>query len=285
MPASPFPGMDPYLEAPDIWPDFHDALAGEIRNALNGSLPPPYYARLEMRPEIGIVAGPSTRRVVPDVAVVRTPAPSAHRSTAPSAAAVLDSPRTQASPGMDVEVFSEPPRHAYVEVRDPARGHKLITLIEIVSPSNKAPGPDRDAYLAKQEEVLASDASLIEIDLLRDGSRPLRMDRLSALIGHLGKAKTDYLVLVHRAWAKTGPGSIKFQAFPVSVREMLPCIPVPLRDGEPETPLDLQYAFSKAYAGGPYARGAVSYDQPPDPPLAREDAEWARELVRGTSGM
>src|SRR5262249_38963893 len=50
-----FPGMDPYLEAPDIWPDLHDALAGEIRAALNNSLPAPYYARLEMRPEVGIV--------------------------------------------------------------------------------------------------------------------------------------------------------------------------------------------------------------------------------------
>jgi uncharacterized protein DUF4058 len=280
MPVSPFPGMDPYLEAPDVWPDFHDALASEIRTALNASLPSPYYARLEMRPEIGIVAGPTTRRVVPDVAVVRTHSPPGQRPAATSAAAVLDSPRTQASPGLDVEVFSEPLRHAYVEVRDPARGHKLVTLIEIVSPSNKAPGPDRDAYLAKQEEVLASDASLIEIDLLRGGSRPLRMDRLSALIGHLGKAKTDYLVLVHRAWAKAGAGTIKFQAFPVSVREILPCIPVPLREGEPETPLDLQYALTRAYAGGPYARGAVNYGHPPDPPLAGEDAEWAQGLVR-----
>src|SRR3954465_15818408 len=98
MPVSPFPGMDPYLEAPDLWPDLHDALAGEIRAALNGSLPPPYYARLEMRPEIGIVAGPSRRRVVLDVAVVRSPAPS-RGEAAGVAAAVLDSPRTQASPG------------------------------------------------------------------------------------------------------------------------------------------------------------------------------------------
>jgi hypothetical protein len=51
---SPFPGMDPYLEAPDIWPDFHDALAGEISSELNRTLPRPYYARLEMRPEVGI---------------------------------------------------------------------------------------------------------------------------------------------------------------------------------------------------------------------------------------
>ena len=52
---SPFPGMDPYIEAPDIWPDFHHAFATEIRNALNRTMPKPYYARLEMRPEIGIV--------------------------------------------------------------------------------------------------------------------------------------------------------------------------------------------------------------------------------------
>jgi hypothetical protein len=67
--------MAPYLEAPDIWPDLHDALAGEIRGALNHSLPPPYYARLEMRPEVGIVDESSARRIVPDVAVARQPGP------------------------------------------------------------------------------------------------------------------------------------------------------------------------------------------------------------------
>ena len=71
---SPFPGMDPYLEAPEIWPDFHDALAAEIRGELNRTLPSPYYARIEMRPEIGIAeARDRGRRVVPDVAVVRHP--------------------------------------------------------------------------------------------------------------------------------------------------------------------------------------------------------------------
>jgi hypothetical protein len=32
---SPFPGVDPYLEAPHIWPDLHDALAAEMRSELN----------------------------------------------------------------------------------------------------------------------------------------------------------------------------------------------------------------------------------------------------------
>src|SRR3954464_4037517 len=73
---SPFPGMDPYLEAPDIWPDFHNRLATRISDELNESLPRPYYARLEMRPEIGIVEeGRSRKRIVPDVVVVRHPHP------------------------------------------------------------------------------------------------------------------------------------------------------------------------------------------------------------------
>ncbi len=77
---SPFPGMDPYLEAPHIWPDLHDALAAEVRGELNRTLPSPYYARLEMRPELGIVEeGHSRQRIIPDITVVRHP----HRKTAP----------------------------------------------------------------------------------------------------------------------------------------------------------------------------------------------------------
>jgi hypothetical protein len=140
---SPFPGMDPYLEAPAIWPDFHDALAGEIRGALNQTLPRPYYARLEMRPEIGIVEerGPANRPV-PDVAVVRHPG-----RPADGGAAVLDRARVEVSESYDVDVLLEPIRHPFVEIRDPTSGHKLITLIEILSPSNKRRGPDRKTYL------------------------------------------------------------------------------------------------------------------------------------------
>jgi hypothetical protein len=68
--------MDPYLEAPHIWPDLHNALAGELRNELNHTLPSPYYARLEMRPELGITEDRrAAHRIVPDVTVVRHPHP------------------------------------------------------------------------------------------------------------------------------------------------------------------------------------------------------------------
>ena len=100
--ASPFPGMDPYLEAPDIWPDLQSALAAEIRNELNQTLPAPYYARLEKRPELGIID----------------------------------------------EVPTDPIRHHFVEIRDSAQGHKLITLIEIAGRRRRRLGGRVDPALA-----------------------------------------------------------------------------------------------------------------------------------------
>ncbi len=270
---SPFPGMDPYLEAPDIWPDLHDALAGAIRGLLNQTLPAPYYARLEMRPEVGVVEeGGITRRIVPDVAVVRRPQPQ------PGGVAVLDAPQTTISPYVEWSVSSEPIRHTFVEIRDPSRGHHLVTLIEIVSPSNKRPGPDRQAYLQKQAEILDSDTNLIELDFLRRGARLLPRPELHQLAEGL-EPPTDYLVLVNRAWQRVG-AALTFQAFPVRLTGRLPCVPVPLREGQAEPTLDLQHAFHLAYDSGPYRRGAIDYTRPPDPPLQGEAAAWAEQLLR-----
>ena len=134
---SPFPGMDPYLEAPDIWPDLHEALAGEMRAELNLLLPQPYYARLEVRPEVGIVDDEGTsRRIVPDATVIRK----ASDTTAAPATVTLSERRATISASVEVTIASEPLRHQVVEIRDASRGHKLITLIEIVSPSNKRAG-------------------------------------------------------------------------------------------------------------------------------------------------
>ena len=272
---SPFPGMDPYLEAPDIWPDFHDRFADQISAELNSRLPAPYYARLEMRPEVGIVEeGGYTRRILPDVAVVRHP----RQEAGGAHVAVLDAPRTTISKSIELTARSEPIRHAFVEIRDPTRGHRLVTLIEIASPSNKRPGADRRAYLQKQREVLDSDANLIEIDLLRAGQRLLSSPELEDLVAGQQPAP-DYLVVVNRAWQRVGAAT-SYQVFALSVTGPLPCIPVPLREGQDEVPLDLQFLFNRAYDGGPYRRGAVDYGQAPEPALPEEQATWAEQQVR-----
>jgi hypothetical protein len=276
--SCPFPGMDPYLEAPEIWPDFHSGLAGEIRAQLNYRLPPPYYARLEMRPEVGIVEEAGyTRRIVPDVAVVRRPQPEA----GPESVAVFSAPRTTISRSVEVTVRSESIRHAYVEIRDPSRGHALVTLLEIVGPSNKRRGPDRREYLQKQSEVLESDASLIELDLLRCGERLMADVELQTWVASL-QPPPDYLVLVNRAWQRAA-GVRAFQIFAIPLAEPLPVIPVPLRQDQMELPLDLQFVFNRVYDSGPYRRGAVNYVQPPEPPLVGDQAAWAEQRLRGPS--
>lgn len=266
---SPFPGMAPYLEARDIWQDFHDALAVEIRADLNRLLPEPYYARLQMRPELGVVLGErDSRHIIPDVVVVHRP----ERSE--PVAPVHEAPRTEISPPTHLTVRTDPLRHHVVEIRDAARNHKLVTLIEILSPSNKIPGPDRQAYVEKQQEILNSDANLIELDLLRAGDRILPYPGLREAVEQLN---ADYLILVNRAAGRRGMVT-DYELYPVTITEPLPCIPVPLHADDPDVPLDLQVMVNRAYDGGPYRR-ILDYSQPPDPPLPNRAAAWAEALL------
>jgi hypothetical protein len=88
---------------------------------------------------------------------------------------------------------------------------------------------------------------------------------------------SDYMVLANRARGREGSG-MDYTIYPISVREILPCIPIPLAGDDPDVPLDLRVAFQRAYADGPYHR-AVDYTAPPEPPLGGEDAEWAKGLL------
>jgi Protein of unknown function (DUF4058) len=269
---SPFPGMDPYLEAPDIWPDVHNSLAGEIRAALNERLPAPYYARVEMRQEVGITDTPrSGRRTVSDVIV------GGRRATPPPGPRTETAVRVSLTRPVMMRIEYPPFRHTYVEIRDPTPDHELITLIEIVSPSNKRPGPDRRSYEAKQREILDSTASLIEIDLLRSGRRVLAYSTLEERIDEL-EPPPDYLVLLNRAWER-GTDTEDFDVYPVRLTQALPCIAVPLRESEEEVPLDLQAAFTRVYDTGPYPR-LLYYAVPPVPPLDETRNRWLERLLR-----
>jgi hypothetical protein len=215
--------MDPYLEAPYIWPDVHASLVNGISTELNQTLPRPYYAD------------------------------NAHRFYAPIEG--------------DLGRF----KHHFVEVRDSKQRHRLVTQIEFLSPEIKQSGPDRDAYRAKRDEIFDSDVNLIELDLLRGGERVMPEVQYDP--------STDYIVRINRACRRAG-GRI-FEVFTITLREPLPCIPVPLKEGEPDVPLDLQHVFNRVYDRGPYRRGAVDYEGPTDPPLSGADAAWAEQLLKG----
>jgi hypothetical protein len=158
-------------------------------------------------------------------------------------------------PMVDVE------RLSFVEIRE-RQNRELITVLELLSPSNKRLGSDRDQYLAKQTTLLSSTANFVEIDLLRGGPRMPWLDMPSC----------DYCVVVSRAEERPHAG-----IWPIQLRERLPIIPVPLRSGEPNATLDLQEMVNRIYDAAGYE--FYVYMGSPEPPLSPEDAAWAREFL------
>ena len=155
-----FPGMDPYLESLHLWPGVHSRLIVYIADILRPLLRPRYLASIEER----VYLESPGRDVVPDVRVHH------HRPEAARAAvAVLEADAPV--------VIRTPPRDAhetFVAVLDRQSGERVVTVIEVLSPTNKYAGPGRASYLAKQEELLRGPVHLVEIDLLRGAARPGR---------------------------------------------------------------------------------------------------------------
>lgn len=269
---SPFPGMDPYLEDPHIWPDFHNRLAEKTSEVLNRNLPNQYYAQLEVRSEVGIVDEPTSRVIIPDVYVHRTPDADGGTAT------IVADPRITLSESWEIIAEFELLDLCSVEVRDREREHEVVTLLEILSPSNKRPGRDRNQLLAKRNVIMASETSLVEIDLLRTGARLWREIDIPRQPDDEIRPTPDYLVSVNRSWEREG--SFRLQLFPAWLERQLPVFPVPLRYKEPELHLDLQYLFQQVYDAGPYRRGAVNYAEPPQTAMPVERQQWAEQRVR-----
>ena len=145
---SPFPGMDPYIEHPEVWSDFHGGLAAEIRAELNKVIQPRYVARLTPRVTYEIVEIDDTRSVRPDVGVWQPrPAPDG----VGGGVAVIS-----AAPVESLVAMEMPLRLFAVEVRETGT-LQLVAAIEILSPVNKQPGHEAHGeYLRKRREMLRS---------------------------------------------------------------------------------------------------------------------------------
>jgi hypothetical protein len=152
-------------------------------------------------------------------------------------------------------------RLSYVEIRD-RRDHELVTEVELLSPSNKYSGPDREQYLAKRMELVSGPVHLVEIDLLRGGP-PLPAD---------GRPDCSYSVLVSRVDRR-----LDAEFWPISLRERLPVIPVPVRSPDLDARLDLQAVLDRIYDDAGYAD--TIYDGAPRLRLSEKDADWARQFL------
>jgi hypothetical protein len=246
--------MNPYFEQPAHWQDLHTEFLTALRRQLAPRIGPKYIVQLEEHVYIHDLP-PEPRRPLgrADRSVARQESPASHRP----AVGVLDAPAEVRLPLQDVE------RLPFLEVRD-RQGRELVTVIELLSPSNKRSGEDREPYLSKRRELLRGPAHLVEIDLLR-GWTPMPLE---------ARPECDYSVLVSRAELRPIA-----QIWPIGLRDRLPVIPVPLRAADGDAPVDLQEVLHRAYDGPGYEH--FIYAGSPDPPLSTEDSDWVRQFVLG----
>ena len=255
---SPFPGMDPYVEA--HWNSVHVLMMAALAATLKRSLPPGLVARPEESVRIESLSGDRLRDYRPDEAVVDI---GNTRRRPPVARGVA-----VAEP-IDVDLRRRVVVTRNVLIVDVRNADRVVTAIEVLSPGNKSAGQLNDDYRAKIDDYEAAGSNWVEIDLLRS-----RRDRMPVPWDALSPAsRRDYVVLTYRA--TTG----RVSAYPIGLRDPLPTIAVPLRPTDDDAPLDLRTVFNRAYDDGPFSDDC-DYARPPDPPLADADAAWAAEVLR-----
>jgi hypothetical protein len=247
--------MDPYLEAPHLWSDFHTTFLVALRKEIAERLPDRYTAHVERHVWIHEPdAAERSRRVRPDVIVSERKESSVTTTTVSTIAA----PLTVLLPASrhEGQVFL-----TIVDVHD----NKVVTVVELLSLSNKQPGPERETYLTKRLDYLASGTNLVEIDLLRSGL-PMPVEAGS-------ENNADYSVLVCRATDLPQAGKWEF-----SVRDPLPRIPIPLLAADGDIAVELRKCLERTYDEAQYHR-EIDYTQPPPTPLRESVVAWARELL------
>jgi len=154
---------------------------------------------------------------------------------------------------------------------DITKGNQIVTVIEVLSPWNKRAGKLNRKYVRMLRDFEASGTNWVEIDLLR-GSR----NRLTVSWKDMpAQDRADYLATTYRADDES------VSAYPISIRQPLPTMLIPLRDTDGDFALNLQEALDRVYLEGRFS--SADYSKPPVPPLREQEAEWAAELIASHS--
>lgn len=253
---SPFPGMNPYLENPDLWSEVHHRLITAIADAIEPNLSLQYRVAIEKRTYLDD-GEESVKIAIPDVSVYT------QSSTPKQTSSTITLPAQSEAVRVTIPLPEEK-REGYLEIREVETGY-VVTAIEVISPTNKRAGTGRDAYERKRREVLSCPTNLVEIDLLRNGKS---MRILSEI------PQTDYRILVCR-----GNRRPQAELYAFSVRQEIPTFLLPLQPSDPEPLVDLQSLLIGVYNRARFDM-AIDYHLDPVPPLKSEDKIWAEELLR-----
>jgi len=217
---SPFPGLDPYLEA--HWRDVHTSLTVYASDSIQDQLPVALFARIE---------------------------------------------------GVDVQLGvgrDEPLTERHIEIREQALGGRLVTVINVLRPTDKTSLERSATYRYKQRDYLAGGVNLVEIDLIRSGQHTISIPQRS-----IPKDRRAGLYACVRRADNLGFGHV----YDLALAQPLPAIAIPLRSADQDIRLDLQFLLTQAYDRGRYA-ATIDYTQEPDPTLPHNAGEWADQLLQ-----
>jgi hypothetical protein len=263
---SPFPGVDPYIEISHLWEDFQQKLIGEIELTLSDRVPDRYTVRTGERCYVALAHAEDEdekRAFLPDVAVASTRR--AGRTTRKPKESACGAAQTKLGPVMMDALVKAEYRESYLEIRQPNPEHKLVTGIEVLSPSNKRHATKGwRLYYRKRLAYLSGHANFVEIDLLRRGRR---MPMVSPW------PDSPYYLLVCRK--KQAP---RCSVWPAYFTEPLPPIQVPLVPPDRDISLDLQPLVEAIYARSRYHHD-IDYRRPLDPPLSAREQSWFEEQL------
>ena len=265
---SPFPGMDPFLE--QRWGDFHARLATYLSDAINPGLPRSLVARVEDRILVEADGGeePSySTQYKPDAYVSETY--DADGDDEGGGTATLAGPVTR--PYVFPKRAGDPPTQRSVLITE-AGGGRVVSAIEILSPTNKRRGAGLDDYRRKQRDYDEAGVNLLELDLLLGGARATHAAR-AGIPANLRAA--------HHASLTNHARRGRLEYYPMPIRQPLPRIALPLRTPQEAVALDLQGVFETTYARGYYDR-SIRYADDADEVLAtlpEQEHAWLRELL------
>jgi hypothetical protein len=163
-------------------------------------------------------------------------------------------------------IIREEHHEELLEIRQSNNG-RLVTLVDIVSPTNKTTMRGRAAYLEKRREGRTVGASLVEIDLVLQGQPMLDYSRETL-------PDWDFAVTVTRA---TQPD--RYEIYTATLQKRLPRFRLPLAGDDRDTVVDLHTAFTRCYDQGAFS-SKIDYRRDPVTTLTDEDRSWLADWLK-----
>jgi hypothetical protein len=295
----PFPGMNPYLEHPDLWPSVHQKMIAALADTLQKQLPADYQVRLRERHyqvsgEDSLVVGSpglnwGQRRCEifdsygTNPLELQTDSQADPSQADPSQAGLQPNSQPDSQTSLLASLGSSPVHEfaaclrssrpisvlipvpqkiyeTYLEIINTAGD--VVTIIEALSPKKKRPGRGRTLYERQREAIFGSATHFVEIDLLRGWEPP-------SIYGP--DESDDYRILISRSEQRP-----RAELYTWNVTEPIPQILLPL-SGQDDLPFCLKSVVDQACDRTDLL---VNYQQAPLPPLRYQESIWLEAFLQ-----